>query len=203
MASEQLARQRRYAVTPGTNELTDEQGIARATLCELANKYQEPPPVDTNTRRPMLLPSRQKQISDAVHIIVGLSLQQMLNIDSEIKKKSELSWGEKIVAEAVLRCILNRKENDVNNKIISIASKSILEILTIHSEIKNKNHFTMLDYRSGRNKLSWEEESTAIAVRQIMEPIQSQINHIAEDASKSLRPTFYSSQIRKFNLTNV
>ena len=195
MASEQK--------TPGTKQLTDEQGITRVTLCELANKYQRPSPVDTNARRPWLHPTRKNQISNAEHIIASLSLQQMLNIDSEIKKKSELSWGEKIVAEAVLRCILNRKENDVNNKIILIASKSILEILTIHSEIKNKNHFAMLDYRSGRNKLSWEEESTAIAVRQIMEPIQTQINHIAEDASKSLRPSFYSSQIRKFNLTNV
>ena len=188
MASEQK--------TPGTKQLTDEQGITRVTLCELANKYQRPSLVDHYNfvdKAPWNLPSRENQISNAVHIIAGLSLQQMLNIDSEIKKKSELSWGEKIVAEAVLRCILNKKENDVNNKIILIASKSILEILTIHSEIKNKNHFAMLDYRSGRNKLSWEEESTAIAVRQIMEPIQTQINHIAEDASKSLRPTFYSS----------
>lgn len=167
--------------------LTDEPKNPRATLFELANKYQRPVPVDTNARRPWLHPTRKNQISNAEHIIASLSLQQMLNIDSEIKKKSELNWGEKIVKEAVLRCILNRKKDDVNNKIILIASKSILEILTIHSEIKNKNHFTMLDYKSERDKLSWEEESTAIAVRQIMEPIQSRIDKIAEHAYKSLK----------------
>ena len=167
--------------------LTDEPKNPRATLFELANKYQRPVPVDTNARRPWLHPTRKNQISNAEHIIASLSLQQMLNIDSEIKKKSELNWGEKIVKEAVLRCILNRKKDDVNNKIILIASKSILEILTIHSEIKNKNHFAMLDYKSERDKLSWEEESTAIAVRQIMEPIQSRIDKIAEHAYKSLK----------------
>ena len=165
--------------TASTEVLTDETKNPRATLFELANKYHKPAPVDTNARRPWLHPTRKNQISNAEHIIASLSLQQMLNIDSEIKKKSELSWGEKIVKEAVLRCIRNRKKDDVNNKIILIASKSILEILTIHSEIKNKNHFAMLDYKSERDKLSWEEESTAIAVRQIMEPIQSQIDKIA------------------------
>ena len=97
-------------------------------------------------------------------------------------KKKDLSWGQKIVAEAVLRCILSRREKDVNEKIVLIASKSILEILTIHSEIKNKNHFEMLNSTTGRKKLSWEEESTAIAVRQIMEPIQSLIDPILSGA---------------------
>ena len=173
-----------------TKMLADQQKIARATLSELANKYQRPAPVNHYNfvdKAPWNLPTRKNQISDAEYIVASLSLQQMLNIDSEIKKKSELSWGEKIVAEAVLRCILNRKEFDVNNKIILIASKSILEILTIHSEIKNKNHFAMLDYKSERDKLSWKEQSTAIAVRQIMEPIQSRIDKIAEHAYKSLK----------------
>jgi len=156
------------------------------TLFELANKY-----VGPNNQSTCFLVSntsskwrdkRETQISDALRIVELYPLRKLENINSKMMKKKDLSWGQKIVAEAVLRCILSRREKDVNEKIALIASMSILEILTIHSEIINKNHFEMLNSTTGRKKLSWEEESTAIAVKQIMEPIQSLIDPILSGA---------------------
>ena len=162
----------------------------RTTLSELANKYVGPNnQFEESNISSKWRNKRETQISDALRIVELYPLRKLENINSKMMKKKDLSWGQKIIAEAVLRCILSRREKDVNEKIASIASKSILEILTIHSEIKNKNHFEMLNSTTGRKKLSWEEESTAIAVKQIMEPIQSLIDPILSGALLSISQT--------------